>query len=142
MASTLDTVLADLKARGERMTVQRRMVIEALCSQPDHLSMGDIVRYLNAHYPAQDLPDVTIYRILGWLRELHVVSQTEMAPSGTVYELVNHPHHHLICTNCGAVQELEDSDVQPLRARILEKYGFRARVDHLALYGLCRNCAH
>jgi Fur family ferric uptake transcriptional regulator len=141
MSSYLDTVLEDLKARGERITVQRRIVLEALCNQKDHLSINDIDRYLRKKYPDQDLSDVTIYRIVNWLRELELVSQTETVGAPTVYELLRRPHHHLICTTCGAVQEMDDADVAPLRARILDHYGFRARIDHLAVYGQCATCA-
>lgn len=139
--SRLGMVLEQLRARGERLTVQRRLVLEALCSRADHMTIGDIRRYAREKHRGDDLPEPTVYRILQWLKDLRLVSQTDMGEAGTVYELIdNPPHHHLICLSCGAVIDLDDRYFDALRGQLRDAYGFAARIDHMAVYGLCRDC--
>ena len=136
-----DTVFAQLQARGERLTIQRRMVIEALCSRDDHLSIQDIQHYIAGTHPAQTLQDPTVYRILQWLKDAGLVSQTDMGESGIVYELIGTPpHHHLICLNCGEIIEVNDRFFIQLRQQLAAQYHFEARIEHMAIYGSCQGC--
>jgi Fe2+ or Zn2+ uptake regulation protein len=136
----LDSILDRLKAKGERVTIQRRIVIESLCKDNAHLTVNDIQRYLQHEFPEQPLSDTTVYRILQWLKDLEFVSQTDMGTMGTVYQLLQHRHHHLICLTCGAEIEMDDDCLVELRQLIHDKYGFKVRLDHLALYGQCHDC--
>ena len=136
-----DATLAQVKAKGERLTVQRRLVIEALCERRGHLATHDVQQFLRRQPVGQDIPESTIYRILQWLKELQVVSQTDMGVPGVVYELFSRPHHHLICLGCGAITDIDDEWLAPLRHSLFEEYGFTARIDHMAFYGYCHKCA-
>lgn len=138
---SVDSLLQQIQARGERMTIQRRLVIEALCRPAEHLTIADIQQHLKQQGEGQELTDVTIYRVLQWLKDLGLVSQTDMGKSGVVYALVSEPyHHHLICLTCGAVITLDDSYFAALRERLQTDYDFTARIDHMAIYGQCKNC--
>jgi Fur family ferric uptake transcriptional regulator len=139
--SLFETLIDQIHAKDERMTIQRRLVIEALCNCGGHLSIGDIQHYIRAGYPATTLQDTTIYRILQWLKDLALVSQTDMGAQGSVYELLIKPHHHLICLACGTVTELDSSYLSSLRDRLAAELGFEARIDHMAIYGLCHDCS-
>jgi Fur family ferric uptake transcriptional regulator len=136
-----DATLAQVKAKGERLTVQRRLVIEALCERSGHLTIHDVQQSLQCKHVGQNIPESTTYRILQWLKDLQVVSQTDMGMPGIVYELHNHPHHHLICLRCGAITDIEDNWLVSLRQSLSDEYGFTSRIDHMAFYGYCRNCA-
>jgi Fur family ferric uptake transcriptional regulator len=82
-----------------------------------------------------------VYRILQWLKDLGIISQTDLGARGMVYELIDEtPHHHLVCLNCGAVIGLDDSFTEDLRRRLRVEYSFEPRVDHLAIFGWCRHC--
>jgi Fur family ferric uptake transcriptional regulator len=135
-----DTVIEQVQAKGERITIQRRLVIEALCNGQGHLSIGAIQHYSRTAYPASALQDTTIYRILQWLKDMQLVSQTDMGTVGIVYELLVKPHHHLICLACGTVADLDDGYLTLLRDRLSAEFGFEARIDHMAIYGLCQTC--
>ena len=65
----------------------------------------------------------------------------DMGRAGIVYELLGRPHHHLICLSCGRVTDLDDSYLAPLRDALYTGVGFKARIDHMAIYGLCADCA-
>jgi Fur family ferric uptake transcriptional regulator len=135
--SLYEEVLERVQARGERITIQRRLVIEILCKHPDHLSIADITRALQ---PPNEMPETTIYRILQWLKALEIVAQTDMGTDGIVYQLLVKPHHHLICLSCGNVSELDDRYLIPLREKLSADLGFKARIDHMAIYGICQTC--
>lgn len=138
----IETIIHQMRNDGERITPQRRHVIEALCANPhQHFTINDIGTVVAANHPGAQMSEPTIYRILQWLKDGYWVAQTDMANTGTVYQLVSDPpHHHLICLSCSQVQSVEDELFTALRASLLEKHGFRARLDHMAVYGLCDAC--
>lgn len=134
-----DSILRQLRQRGERITIQRRMVIEALSSTHEHLTISDIQKVMQIQ--GYDLDESTIYRILQWLKEVGVISQTDLGITGTVYELIGPKrHHHLVCLNCDAIIGVSDSFIDELRDHIEREYDFEPRVDHLAIFGWCSVC--
>jgi Fur family ferric uptake transcriptional regulator len=134
-----DEIVKKLKQRGERLTIQRRLVIETLCESGDHVTVHEVRQYLQQQ--GTDLNEPTVYRILQWLKELEVVSQTDLGQSGIVYQLIDdHPHHHLVCLACGEIMDVDDSVIAPLREHLRRAYDFEPRIDHMAIFGLCRNC--
>ena len=137
-----ESVIKQIQTTGERMTIQRRLIVEALCAAEGHLSISDLQQWLQATYPAHGLSDATIYRILQWLKNIGFVSQTDMGNAGIVYELLGQSyHHHLICLNCGRVIDVEDRYLASLRQALSDDFSFLARIDHMAIYGLCQECA-
>ncbi len=139
---SVETVIDQIRARGERVTIQRRLIVEALCAARDHASISDLQRWIDAQHPESPLPDPTIYRILQWLKALELVSQTDMGSTGIVYELLGkHHHHHLICLNCGRTIEIGDAYMDSLRQALAADFDFQPRIDHMAIYGLCSACA-
>lgn len=138
MIST-DELVAQVRARGERMTIQRRLVIDALCEQGAHLAVQDVQQHLAAH--GSTVSETTVYRILQWLKEIGLVSQTDLGQSGLVYQVIaEHPHHHLVCLHCGAIIDLDDGLFDTLRAELRAQYAFEPRIDHMAIFGVCRAC--
>lgn len=142
--NSLDAVLDCVRAKGERVTIPRRLVIEALLESADHhRTIQDIQAHIQQHQPDFSISDTTIYRILQWLKNLEIVSQTDMGRAGIIYALIDEPaHHHLICLSCGTISNLDDTAFDALRQHIQQQYGFTARIDHMAIYGQCPACAH
>ena len=137
-----ESIISYLRERGERLTVPRRLVIEALHSQAGHMTIHDIRRFVEKNHPGYSLQDATIYRILQWLKGLQLVCQTDMGSLGIVYAFVGDPpHHHLICLDCGHIVEVEDAFFTQLRDALSEGYDFEARIEHMAIYGRCRACS-
>jgi Fur family ferric uptake transcriptional regulator len=136
---TQQEIVEYLKHLGERITMPRRAVIQALCELGGHQTTQSIEQHLDAQ--GISVPEPTVYRVLQWLKDLALVSQTDLGHSGTVYELLSTPpHHHLICLICGHVQNLDDSALTPLRSHLQEAYGFEPRIDHMAIFGVCQKC--
>lgn len=140
--TSFESIIGQIQAHGERVTIQRRLIVEALCAVPGHRSIVDIQGWLETAHPEYDLQAPTVYRILQWLKALELISQTDMGSAGIVYELLDNPHHHhLICLNCGKVTNLNDGYLETLREALAGDFGFQARIDHMAIYGLCPACA-
>ena len=139
--NSIDNILTKLRDQGERLTIQRRLVIEALCEEGEHLAVQDIQTRLAAR--EIDLSETTVYRILQWLKDVGVVSQTDLGQRGIVYQIIGvHPHHHLVCLNCGYVIDIDDDVIEALRERLRQEFDFEPRIDHMAFFGHCHDCQH
>jgi Fur family ferric uptake transcriptional regulator len=130
---------SELRARGYRLTPRRLMVVEVLAAHGGHLTMDEILAHVTARHPSTN--KTTVYRTLELLSSLGVVVTTDLGMGRLEYELQSHPHHHLICEKCHTRIEVDDSLLEPLRAGLLERYGFVTNLDHFALFGVCPDCA-
>lgn len=137
--TTVEQIVERLRLHGERLTLQRRLVIEVLCSRDEHLAVHDIQQQLAQQ--GSDLTETTVYRILQWLKDRGVVSQTDLGQHGQVYQIIGvEPHHHLICLGCQQVIDIDDHIMESLRKHLREEYQFEPRIDHMAFFGFCPAC--
>lgn len=128
-----------LRQANQRATPQRVAVLQAVADAGSHVTAEEIYRKIAPGMPAITLS--TVYRTLERLRDLRIVSETDLGEGVRHFELVHgEPHHHLICTACGAMIELDDAAVTPLRERVIAEYGFAPHLDHLAIFGHCAGC--
>ncbi len=128
-----------LKETGRRLTPQRLMILSAIRHARSHVSAGEITELVKQSYPYIDVS--TVYRTLGALKQMHLVSETDMGGGEYRYEWVEQlGHHHLICRNCDRVSLLDDSFLTGLAADIFDDHGFQADIDHFAIFGLCEEC--
>jgi Fur family transcriptional regulator, ferric uptake regulator len=126
-----------LRRVGQRATPQRLIILGAL--QPgEHLSADDVFARVEPLLPAVNRS--TVYRTLELFRDLGLVSMTDLGGGARQFELIDEPHHHLICHRCGHMLQLDDDLVEPLRTSIRQRYGFSPGIDHLALFGYCATC--
>jgi len=133
-------LLRMLREQGYRLTPQREMVILALHEAEGHLSAEEVYERVRRQNPYVDLS--TVYRTLELLREMGIVSQCQVNGPQALYELtVRSPHHHLVCRHCKAVIDIAPDDLSGLRELLLERYHFKADLEHLILEGLCSACA-
>jgi Fur family ferric uptake transcriptional regulator len=118
------------------------MILSALRHADGHLTASEIYEQVRQDYPYVDIS--TVYRTLSVLKELRLVSETDMGAGDTMYEWVREHtrHHHLICRGCGEVASLDHKYLEDLGAEILAESGFRPDIDHFAIFGLCAACQH
>jgi Fur family ferric uptake transcriptional regulator len=129
-----------LREHGLRVTPQRLLLVEAARSLPGHFNADSVYDRLRAVYPG--VSKVSVYRGLETLREQGLVSCTELGGHAVKYEWIGaQRHHHLICTRCGQQHDLPDAELNALREQLIQHYGFRASIDHFAIWGLCRACS-
>ena len=128
-----------LKESGQRLTPQRLMILTAIRHAGAHVSAVEITKQVKESYPCIDVS--TVYRTLGALKRMRLVSETDMGGGEYRYEWVERiRHHHLVCHVCDRVVLLDDKFLANLAAEILDDHGFRADIDHFAIFGLCEEC--
>lgn len=134
------SALADrLRAIGQRATPQRLLVLATFHDRSEHLTADEIYARISELSPA--INRSTVYRTLETFRDLGVIAETDLGGGVRRYQLLDQQrHHHLVCHDCGAIIDLDDEAVEPLRQAALERYGFSAEIDHLAVFGRCRGC--
>lgn len=132
-----------LKEAGYKLTPQRIAIINAIAdSKGKHLNTEEIYDIVKQRNPEMGL--ATVYRTLQLLDELEVVSSLNLEDGCVRYELYantgEHNHHHLICSNCGKVIEVEGDLLDDLESQIEREYDFKIMDHKLKFYGLCHKC--
>jgi Fur family ferric uptake transcriptional regulator len=136
----LDQLHDRLRASGQRLTPQRLLILELLYAHGDHATADELFAAAQERYPYLNIS--TVYRTLELLRDVGIISETDLGDGRRQFALLSDDrHHHLICLQCGYVQEVDDQPFDDLRASLLESHAFEARIDHLAIFGTCRVCA-
>lgn len=139
MRATEDMLAQTLRARGQRLTPQRLLVLEALQQGRGHQTAEAVYERVRASYPYVN--PATIYRALTWLKAQGLIAETDLGGGQTEYEYLGEQrHHHLVCLACGAQTEFADDLLAPLADSLRARYCFEPRLDHLAVFGLCRQC--
>jgi Fur family ferric uptake transcriptional regulator len=128
-----------LRAAGRRLTPQRQQVLDAV-EALGHASPEQIVDAVSGGGGAP-MALSTVYRSLEALQELGLVTHTHVDHRVPSYHLTTHATHvHVVCRECGSVQEAPTSVAEDLVARLDDRLGFDADVTHAAIHGLCRSC--
>jgi len=131
---------AVLRARGRRLTRQRRMIWEVLAAEPDrHLSAGEVCERVRAEVPS--VTPSTVYRTLDVLVEAGLALRTDLGGDRVFYEPAHeHPHHHLVCERCGAVRHVHDDALGDLRRRVEASVYPLLASREITLFGTCPDC--
>ena len=134
-------ITGKLSELGYRITPQRLMIISAIENSDHHISAEEIYAQVVSKYPHINIS--TIYRTMETLKALGLVTETDLGEGRLRY----HPagkghHHHLVCTECGNLIDLDESALSPLNDTLLKDYGFIADLKHLAIFGRCVKCKH
>jgi len=132
-------LIGELSKQGYRLTPQRMMILSAIENSNSHISAEEIYAQVVAKYPNINIS--TVYRTMELLKGLGLVTETDMGEGRVRY----HPaekghHHHLVCQECGAIIDLDESLLAPLKSALLQEYKFSADLRHLAIFGRCINC--
>jgi Fe2+ or Zn2+ uptake regulation protein len=134
----LETILALVRERGGRVTTPRRAIVQALLAADDHVTADDLAEAVQRAHP--DVHQSTVYRTLDTLTALGVIDHVHLGHGPAVYHFTDHPHHHLVCQDCGRVVQLPLSVLRPLQDRVARNYDFDLDATHFALAGHCRDC--
>ena len=128
-----------LRAGGQKVTPQRLIILSALRHAGGHVTASRLLDEARKSYPYIDAS--TVYRTLAAARDLKLVTETNMGSGETLFEWQGgHRHHHLICKQCGQVVSLEEGHLDVLSKTLERETGFRADLDHIAIFGTCSVC--
>lgn len=128
----------ELRSRGYRLTPQRQLVLEAV-GAIGHATPEDIATAVRR--TASGVNISTVYRTLELLEELGLVQHTHLGHGAPTYSVTTDDHHvHLVCRDCGEVQEADADLLGEAVRRLADERGFTLDVGHVALFGRCTSC--
>ena len=128
-----------LRKLGYRLTPQRIMILEAVERADSHISAEEMYTQVHRRYPYINIS--TVYRTLELLEKLGLVIKTDFGEGRVRYHPVDKGHHHhLVCQECGAIIDIDESTLARLQDVLLARYNFSASLKHVAIFGLCSNC--
>jgi Fe2+ or Zn2+ uptake regulation protein len=137
-ADAADTA-AVLRSAGLRVTDSRRAVLEALAAAP-HASADDVYRRVASVLPATSLQSV--YNALTDFADAGLVRRIEPAGRPGLFELrVDDNHHHLVCTTCGRVEDVDCAVGAAPCLAPSDDHGFRVATAEVTFWGVCAACA-
>lgn len=129
---------AELRSRGYRLTPQRQLVLEAV-GELGHATPEDIATAVRR--TASGVNISTVYRTLELLEELGLVQHTHLGHGAPTYSVsTDDDHVHLVCRDCGEVQEAAADLLGEAVRRLADERGFTLDVGHVALFGRCARC--
>jgi Fur family ferric uptake transcriptional regulator len=137
------TQAEELKNSGLKATLPRIKVLEVFQNANQrHMSAEDVFRVLLAEHA--DIGLATVYRVLMQFEQAGILSRNHFESGKAVFELNEGKHHdHLVCLDCGRVEEFYDAEIEKRQRSIATARGFELQDHALALYAACtkKNCA-
>jgi len=130
-----------LKKNGLKFTIQREVILETLYRSDEHLTPEALHKKIQESYPDLKTGIATIYRTLGLLESEDIVTSLSFGAQGKKYELGAKEHHdHMICTECGAIAEFVDEEIEKRQHAIADRFGFLMKDHSMQIYGVCAEC--
>lgn len=133
-----------LRSTGLKVTQPRLKILEIFQKGPmRHMSAEDVYRELLASSSTKDIGLATVYRVLTQFEQAGILSRTHFESGKSIFEINEGKHHdHLLCLDCGRVEEFVDPEIERRQKSIAEERGFALQEHSLALYASCKreNC--
>src|SRR5512147_173569 len=133
-----------LKEIGLKSTLPRRKILELFeASKVRHLSAEDVYRTLIGE--GIDIGLATVYRVLTQFEQAGLLSRQHFETGKAVFELNQGQHHdHLVCMQCGRVEEFYDAEIEKRQGAVAKTRGFAITEHSLHLYADCikADCPH
>lgn len=137
----IDELKKIVKQKGLKYTEQREIVLKILLHAHAHLTAEEIYNQIKLEEPESNIGIATVYRALGFLEEVNLITSIVFGNDGKKYESNAKEHHdHLICTSCGKIVEFVDNEIEKRQDKIAAKNKFKITSHSMQLYGLCSNC--
>lgn len=134
----------ELKSSGLKATLPRLKILGVFeRTQRRHLTAEDVYRALMLD--GADIGLATVYRVLMQFEQAGLLTRSNFESGKSVFELNEGQHHdHLVCLDCGRVEEFYDADIEQRQRAIAAERGFDLQEHSLALYARCANagCPH
>lgn len=143
MEERLNRVKQQLQQSSYKLTPQREATLRVLIeNEKDHLSAEDV--YLKVKDKAPEIGLATVYRTLELLAELKVVDKINFGDGVARFDFrkegAKHFHHHLVCMECGKVEEIEEDLLPRVEERVENEFEFKILDHRLTFHGICASC--
>jgi Fur family ferric uptake transcriptional regulator len=129
-----------LRGQSRKITGPRAAILEILRAHTHPLTNREIF----SEMPKGECDLATIYRSMHLLEKMGMVKRFDFGDGAARFELVGENddghHHHLVCTNCSEVVEIEECFPEKIEKRIAAKNKFKAVTHKLEFFGICSDC--
>lgn len=126
------------RREGLPVTVQRRIIYSALLERNDHPTVDQVFAQVKERIPG--VSRTTVYRTLEILANLGMVHRIHHFAASARFDGNMERHHHLVCTACGKVVDLQDSTTTVSNLRDVRRNGFALRDYSIYFEGFCSYC--
>ncbi len=129
---------ASLRRAGYKITPARLKVFAIMRASKAPLSVHDVIERI---YGEAD--PVTIYRAMALLESRGLIRKVDLRHNHAHYELIGgSDHHHIICTECGRIEDIKGCPIVEIAAPLLRQAKFfkNIRQHSLEFFGICRSC--
>ncbi len=136
-----DHFRALLQLNHLRVTPERLIVFDEICSLQTHFDADDILVRLKQRHAA--ISRATVYRTIELLEKYGVIRRSKLTGVKSHFELTleRRHHEHMICTSCGKVIEFESKGIESIQQVICREYHFTMTYHYLHIFGICDDCA-
>jgi len=138
--AALPELAEKLRRKSRRVTGPRRAILEVLRRHPHPMSSKEIFGAL----PRGEGDLATVYRSLHLLEGMKMVKRFDLGDGVARFELLaegdDGHHHHLVCTRCAKVVEIEECFTRELEEKIASRNGFKSITHKLEFFGVCPGC--
>ncbi len=136
--------IEELKSTGLKATVPRLKILEIFqAGKQRHMTAEDVFRVLLEDH--SDIGLATVYRVLTQFEQAGLLNRSNFESGKAVFEINEGQHHdHLVCLDCGRVEEFYDAEIEKRQHAVAKAKGF-AIADHaLSIYANCTKdpCPH
>lgn len=134
----------ELKSSGLKATLPRIKILEVFQTSPQrHMTAEDVFKILLNE--GADVGLATVYRVLMQFEQAGLLSRHHFEAGKSVFELNEGQHHdHLVCLDCGRVEEFFDPEIEKRQRTVAQARGFELQDHALSLYAACtkKACPH
>ena len=138
------THVDELKSSGLKATLPRIKILEIFQrTERRHMTAEDVYKALLLE--GADIGLATVYRVLMQFEQARLLTRSNFESGKAVFELNEGQHHdHLVCLDCGRVEEFYDAEIEQRQRAVAVSRGFALQEHTLALYARCTktDCAH
>ncbi|BBA71692.1 Peroxide-responsive repressor PerR [Geobacter sulfurreducens] len=136
--SKLQALEAGCRQNGLAMTVQRRVIMEALAERTDHPTADQL--YDTVKGRLRGISRTTVYRVLETLVGIGVAQKISNPEAKARFDANTERHHHAVCSRCQRVSDIHDPQLNSLPMPAGEIGGFVITDYSINFSGLCADC--
>ncbi len=130
-----------LRENNLKYTTQRELILNIIYNNSGHFTPEDIYNLIKENHPNVKLGIATIYRTLTLLEDANIVSSISFGTQGKKYEFGLKEHHdHLVCLECGKIEEFFDNTIEKQQEAIAKKFNFKMTNHVMKIIGICKDC--
>lgn len=136
----VERFVAYLREHNLPVTAQRLAIAEVLLTSDRHLSAEEVAQQVTER--GRTVGTATVYRAIDTLLESGLIVERDFGEGFRRFEPARDaPHHeHLVCTQCGRVEEFRDERLERMTTIVAESRGFARQRHRLVIHGICRDC--